>query len=367
MSENLKAEAESQGIYRILGGIYLSNIDPFVKQIDLDEKYGIQNIVSVIREDLPSKYRKSPYNLLHIPIDDDPQENILQYLHQTNEFLSDKLFGEQISQNEGKKHVHKGKVLLHCQAGCSRSVAILSAFLMKYYGMSLKVALYAIRRVKDDILPNDGFVQQLEFFDDLGKNDDVEHLNSDPRYVQFVLSNKVNKEENILNILQDEGFHWNTSAEKDENDEEVPENEEYMILSCKRCRKVLADSTAYVSHIPPRLNGDEENKEMFFRRNAYKSRRIINLQQGSLDCTHHFVEPLNWMKEELLKGELEGKFSCPKCDAKVGGYSWKGSRCSCGKWMIPAIHIQKAKVDEKKRKMVLPNKVSNLEKQEETK
>ena len=61
------------------------------------------------------------------------------------------------------------------------------------------------------------------------------------------------------------------------------------------------------------------------------------------------------MKQELDKAEMEGKFLCPKCSSKVGGYSWRGSRCSCGKWMVPAIHLQEAKVDYIKRESTLRN------------
>lgn len=58
------------------------------------------------------------------------------------------------------------------------------------------------------------------------------------------------------------------------------------------------------------------------------------------------MEPALWMKTELEKGQLDGKFNCPKCQAKVGSYSWQGSKCSCGKWVTPAIELQRARVDE---------------------
>ncbi|CAI4383767.1 BAF_collapsed_G0031230.mRNA.1.CDS.1 [Saccharomyces cerevisiae] len=66
------------------------------------------------------------------------------------------------------------------------------------------------------------------------------------------------------------------------------------------------------------------------------------------------------MQPELQgKQELEGKFSCPGCSSKVGGYNWKGSRCSCGKWVIPAIHLQTSKVDQfPLQSTALPNMVN---------
>jgi dual specificity phosphatase 12 len=54
------------------------------------------------------------------------------------------------------------------------------------------------------------------------------------------------------------------------------------------------------------------------------------------------------MRPELEQGKLEGRIECPKCNTNVGKYSWKGMRCSCGAWVVPAISLARAKVDETK-------------------
>jgi len=66
----------------------------------------------------------------------------------------------------------------------------------------------------------------------------------------------------------------------------------------------------------------------------------------SLTCAHHFLDPLSWMRPELEQGNLEGRLECPKCNTNVGKYAWQGMRCSCGAWVVPAITLAKAKVDE---------------------
>jgi dual specificity phosphatase 12 len=96
-------------------------------------------------------------------------------------------------------------------------------------------------------------------------------------------------------------------------------------LKCKKCRRTLAISAFLIPHQPPPHN------EPF---------------PPSLTCAHHFIDPLSWMRDELGKGEIEGRFDCPKCKAQVGKYSWKGMRCSCGKWETPAITLAKGKCDE---------------------
>lgn len=54
------------------------------------------------------------------------------------------------------------------------------------------------------------------------------------------------------------------------------------------------------------------------------------------------------MRPELEQGKLEGRLECPnaRCKANVGKYSWKGMRCSCGAWVVPAISLARARVDE---------------------
>ncbi len=55
-----------------------------------------------------------------------------------------------------------GKILVHCQVGISRSPTIVAAYLMMRKGMTLKAALGKIVRVRPQISPNTGFLQQLK-------------------------------------------------------------------------------------------------------------------------------------------------------------------------------------------------------------
>lgn len=54
----------------------------------------------------------------------------------------------------------KGKILVHCQVGISRSATIVLAYLMLKQNMTL---VEAIKKVKDErgIYPNQGFLRQL--------------------------------------------------------------------------------------------------------------------------------------------------------------------------------------------------------------
>ncbi|CAK9294843.1 unnamed protein product [Gordionus sp. m RMFG-2023] len=58
----------------------------------------------------------------------------------------------------------KGKILVNCMMGMSRSTSIVLGYLMKYQGMTIDQALTAIRK-KREVHPNIGFLQQLIAYD----------------------------------------------------------------------------------------------------------------------------------------------------------------------------------------------------------
>ncbi|KAI0760066.1 hypothetical protein C8Q74DRAFT_1319312 [Fomes fomentarius] len=55
-------------------------------------------------------------------------------------------------------------ILVHCQAGMSRSVAIVAAYLMVTQGLDPEGALETIRKARPDVQPNEGFMRQLHIF-----------------------------------------------------------------------------------------------------------------------------------------------------------------------------------------------------------
>ncbi|KAH9849816.1 hypothetical protein C2E23DRAFT_350969 [Lenzites betulinus] len=86
-----------------------------------------------------------------INIDDTNSSDILQHFVPAITFIQAEL---------DKGH----GVLVHCQAGMSRSVSIAAAYLMVSQGLDPEAALEVIRKVRPDVQPNDGFMRQLEIF-----------------------------------------------------------------------------------------------------------------------------------------------------------------------------------------------------------
>jgi len=58
-----------------------------------------------------------------------------------------------------------GNILVHCNLGVSRSVAIVTSYLMKFQRYSLDEALTLVREARPQGRPNDGFMSQLEKLD----------------------------------------------------------------------------------------------------------------------------------------------------------------------------------------------------------
>lgn len=316
---------------RVLGGLYIGSYQGLTtcEEETLQQNH-ITHIVSVFKDSLPEKFQ-SKYIVKSVPVDDDEFTNIIQYFDDVCNFINQALFPEETGFERGVKKAFKTCVFVVCQAGVSRSSTILAAYLMKKYNLTPDQAIHAIQRKRSTVQPNENFREQLDLYYEL----DCQLGDKTPVYRQWLLQHSLKSDPTGQSILSKDSTY--VEEEKEDDPRALTQ------LRCKRCRQKLALSTSFVAHIPP----SEDSKQSQFVKKAANSRRIISIQAASNTCSHYFVEPLNWMKEELQgKAEMEGKFQCPKCETKVGGYSWKGSRCSCGKWMVPAVHLQRAKVDE---------------------
>lgn len=105
-------------------------------------RYNIKKVLTVT-SDCYSPTVKRETKWMHINIDDDPSEDIINQFSKTNEFIDG---------DEG--------ILVHCEAGVSRSPSFVIAFLMWKYGYSPEEAT-SIVASKRQILPNRGFREQL--------------------------------------------------------------------------------------------------------------------------------------------------------------------------------------------------------------
>lgn len=88
-----------------------------------------------------------------VAVDDTDKANIIEHFIPTADFISSAL-----ERNDGG-------VLVHCQAGVSRSTTLVAAYLMARHGMNAEQAIDRIRAARPQVDPSEFFRTQLDMFE----------------------------------------------------------------------------------------------------------------------------------------------------------------------------------------------------------
>jgi len=128
--------------------LYLGSQDAAVNVEGLNEK-GVKHILNVATG-ITNKYPEL-FVYCSIPILDVEGSNIREMFDECFSFID--------------KAREEGGVLVHCNAGVSRSATVVIAYIMKRKGLSFEEAYKLVKSVKKDIKPNDGFHEQLLKYD----------------------------------------------------------------------------------------------------------------------------------------------------------------------------------------------------------
>ncbi|GLT40832.1 hypothetical protein SLA2020_149370 [Shorea laevis] len=256
-----------------------------------------------------------------VPIRDMESEDLLDYLDVCLDFI--------------EKSRKEGSVLVHCFAGVSRSAAIITAYLMRTEQLSQEDALESLKKSCEFVCPNDGFLEQLKMFEEMGYK--IDHSN--PIYKRFrlkVLGDSYNRGEKIdsSKLGADPGMPTEGPSVSEASSKEGRNHT--LAYRCKKCRRVVALRDNVVDHIP----GEGETSFEWHKR---RSGNPFNKSNES-ECSSIFVEPLRWMTA-VEEGALEGKLCCAHCEARLGYFNWSGIQCSCGSWITPAFQLHKCRVD----------------------
>lgn len=116
------------------------------------QKFNITHVLSVGIEMPPIQ---SPLNIrnVHVPCLDIEETNLNdQILENSFRFIQE-------CRDMG------GRILIHCNAGVSRSASVTIAYLMQYQGMSFEIAFKYVKEKRPCIQPNAGFKRQLKQFE----------------------------------------------------------------------------------------------------------------------------------------------------------------------------------------------------------
>jgi len=246
-------------------------------------------------------------------ITDEEDEDLLELLESCIQFIHDAL-----QDSDGPN-----KILVHCEAGQSRSVAVICGYLMKTLKWSLEDALGVVQAANPKAQPNDGFLQQLRLYESMGcALDDAR-----PAY-------KYHKAQQLARKREREGWLDATLLQALPGTTGAGGGQDGEMFRCRKCRKIVGTHANVFPHLPGQGQA------------AFKYRKQTRDVPVGTECTSLFLEPLSWMNESgIAEGNVEGKLMCNGCSSRIGSFAWSGEQCSCGAWVTPAFQLHKAKLD----------------------
>ncbi|GAC97773.1 hypothetical protein PHSY_005360 [Pseudozyma hubeiensis SY62] len=187
----------------VLPGLWVGGVRAAM-DVDYLSQAGITHMITCMKQQIPvppplaDGRTITRAEMKHVRIDDDEKAPILVHFAGCNELISNQLEEEwtaddqdessgeqqeeshdeveQLVQGRQKRNgkwgtwstTGSGTVLIHCQAGCSRSVAITAAYLMHTRRIDATTAIAMIRRRRPSASPNAGFMAQLELYAQVG-------------------------------------------------------------------------------------------------------------------------------------------------------------------------------------------------------
>ena len=132
----------------IYGNIYLGSVIA-ANNLEWLRQNNIQYVIGLI--DYQQKYEGINY-LVYSNLNDIPSEDLYLIFSECFSFI--------------EKSVSSGSnILIHCHAGISRSSSLVIAYLMTHYGFTLFNAFNIVKSIRNVILPNYGFMCQLQLLD----------------------------------------------------------------------------------------------------------------------------------------------------------------------------------------------------------
>ncbi|ORY89488.1 hypothetical protein BCR35DRAFT_275994 [Leucosporidium creatinivorum] len=112
-------------------------------------KLGITHVVCAMKQGYADP---AGFKMHRILIDDTDRTNIIEHFPSACDFIA-------------QARLHSKGVLVHCQAGVSRSSTLVAAYLMREMGLTTEQALQKIRKTRKRAEPTEFFMLQLELWE----------------------------------------------------------------------------------------------------------------------------------------------------------------------------------------------------------
>ncbi|XP_067635712.1 dual specificity protein phosphatase MPK-4 [Eurosta solidaginis] len=333
-------------------GLYLGNLTAATHMETL-KKYNITHILTLDSVPLPQHITRASFlTTKYVHVAHMPKEDILHHLDTCTDFISTAL-------------VQRGNVLVHCYFGVSRSSAAVIAFIMKQHDLDYHAAYEWVRSKRGFVQPNVGFVSQLKLYRHMGCKIDTQYQ----RYKLYRLR-LAGEQVRKAKILPQS---FNNLIKSDPA--VTQENPEPIVYRCRKCRRILVSKSHILWHnnkslttptatthtLPKTNNSSNEVGQQIPRlleeiatqirkaslgspAGAFGADTTAIEQQSAVCHSILFVEPISWMRN--ISHNTQGRLNCPKCDQKVGNFSWiNGCQCPCGEEISPAFYLIPSRVE----------------------
>ncbi|KAK4683654.1 dual specificity phosphatase 12, partial [Tremellales sp. Uapishka_1] len=149
-------DGEIEHLQEIVPGLWVGDLVAAMDTEGLEQR-GITNIVSLLRPALKFPPQFANYTL---EIDDGPATDILSHLPACVSFI-DSVLSPKPGNADPTHSAKPGGVLVHCQAGMSRSATVTAAYLMTKYDLDPMQAVDMIKEKRPVVEPSDTFWHQL--------------------------------------------------------------------------------------------------------------------------------------------------------------------------------------------------------------
>ncbi len=153
--------------------------------------------------------------------------------------------------------------------------------------------------------------------------------------IAYFITSGINYENSIKMINNSNNLFEEYKIKLIDYDKHINMKNPEFIYKCGRCRKtIFSDKNIMFLH-------------EFTPKEKYSHKRRKNNQVRTNECTSYFLNNIIDENNNNMKMN-QNSILCLKCNYKLGEFWPKGTQCSCGSWVVPAVQIVKSKVDKVK-------------------
>lgn len=296
-------ESLESDLHEVAANLWIGSLEAARATHNL-KKLNISHVLTVANNPVEVEHQREIKKYKYLHLKDFPAAKVLCLVDEAVEFIDSGL------------HAGTG-VLVHCLVGMSRSASIVIAYLMMKNKQTYQETLDQVKQ-KRAVRPNMGFARQLELIEQM--NYTIDHDST---------LYKTYEQQEEFDFLKKSPARQTIKEET--------------IYKCKKCRIQVFTDKDVTPHV---INGSQFTVLHQGKQSDKKEEDSTDEDKEKICKDQLFVEPLDWFKDLLT--EMSGKLMCPseKCGSKLGSFDWCGSKCTCGSWVSPAIHIQTSKVDK---------------------